>query len=63
LPGHFAEPYVARGLLAPLVPEQLSYDVAFHLVNRSRKAQDDILSALLEDVRAAYADGVALGAC
>jgi DNA-binding transcriptional LysR family regulator len=60
LPGHFAEPYVALGLLAPLVPEQLHYDATFHLVNRSRKAQDGILTALLEDVRSAYASGGAL---
>jgi DNA-binding transcriptional LysR family regulator len=62
LPGHFAEPYVALGLLAPLVPGQLHYGATFHLVNRSRKAQDGILTALLEDMRSAYASGGALAA-
>ena len=59
LPAHFAEPYVARGLLAPLMPARLHYDVTFHLVTRNRKSQDDIVAALLEDVRAAYAGGAA----
>ena len=32
------------------MPARLHYDVTFHLVTRNRKAQDDIVTALLDDV-------------
>lgn len=54
LPVHYAAPYVESGLLAPLNPAELRYEVPFHLVTRHRRHHDDILRALLEDLRACH---------
>lgn len=54
LPVHFAAPYVERGLMAALNPGELKYDVGFHIVTRHRRHHDEILRALLEDIRASY---------
>ena len=40
--------------MAPLKPTQLKYDVGFHMVTRHRRHHDEILRALLEDIRASY---------
>lgn len=54
LPTHFAAPYVARGLLAALNPALLKYDVIFHLVTRDQHHRNEILNALIEDMRAVH---------
>ncbi|MGX5878522.1 LysR family transcriptional regulator, partial [Burkholderia gladioli] len=54
LPEHFAAPYVAQGLLAPLNPELLNYDVTFHMVVARRAKKDPIVAAFLEDLASAH---------
>lgn len=54
LPQHFAEPYVARGLMAPLNPAEHRYDVTFHVVSRRRRETNEITRAFLSDLRSAY---------
>ncbi|WP_433694947.1 LysR family transcriptional regulator [Paraburkholderia phenoliruptrix] len=55
LPGHFAAPFVAQGLLAALNPARMRYRVAFHMVARARQHRTDIVEAFLEDMKAAHA--------
>lgn len=57
LPQHFAEPYVARGLMAPLNPSTYRYDVTFHVVSRKRRETNEITRAFLSDLRHAYLGG------
>ena len=52
LPQHFAEPYLSRGLIAPLGGTELRYDVTFQMVTRNRRQHSDITRALVEDLRA-----------
>lgn len=64
LPEHFAEPYLARGLIAPLGGSELHYDVTFQLVTRNRRQHSEITRALVEDLRAVQlgeAQGAPLG--
>jgi LysR family transcriptional regulator, transcriptional activator for bauABCD operon len=53
LPDHVAEPYVAMGLIAPINPELLHYDVDFHVVTRGQPYIDDVTRAFLDDLLAA----------
>lgn len=57
LPQHFAAPYVAQGLLAPLNPEQLRYDVTFHMVVARDARGDPLVAAFLEDLERAHQPG------
>lgn len=50
LPEHVAAPYLEAGLLSPINPAVLHYDVQFHVVTRKRDALDDITDAFLEDL-------------
>ncbi|WP_412023737.1 LysR family transcriptional regulator [Burkholderia cepacia] len=54
LPQHFAAPYVAQGLLAPLNPEQLRYDVTFHMVVARNGRGNPLVEAFLEDLERAH---------
>ena len=54
LPTHFAAPYVQRGIMASLNAEKLKYDVTFHLATRNQSHHNNILRALLEDIKAVY---------
>ena len=55
LPEHFAAPYVAQGLLAPLAPEAMRYDVPFDMVVRRDARRSDLLTAFIADMKAAHA--------
>ncbi len=55
LPEHFAAPYVAQGLLAPLAPEAMRYDVPFDMVVRRDARRNDLLAAFIADMKAAHA--------
>ncbi len=55
LPEHFAAPYVAQGLLAPLAPEAMRYDVPFDMVVRRDARRSDLLAAFIADMKAAHA--------
>ncbi|GBH27856.1 LysR family transcriptional regulator [Burkholderia vietnamiensis] len=57
LPQPFAAPYVAQGLLAPLNPEQLRYDVTFHMVVARDARGDPLVAAFLEDLERAHQPG------
>jgi DNA-binding transcriptional LysR family regulator len=50
LPEHVAAPYVAAGLLSPINPQTLYYDVQFHVVTRKRPCLDEITTAFLDDL-------------
>lgn len=55
LPEHFAAPYVEKGILKPLNPNELNYDVTFHMVTRRQTApRNEILQAFLEDLRSEH---------
>jgi DNA-binding transcriptional LysR family regulator len=55
LPEQFAAPYVEKGLLAPLNPNELHYEVAFHMVTRRQVSmRNEILQAFLEDLRSEH---------
>lgn len=54
LPTHFAASYVQQVLIKPLNAEKFKYDVTFHLATRTQNVHDDILRALLEDIREAH---------
>lgn len=56
LPPHFAEPYVARGLMAPLNPNLFHYDVTFHVVARKARQRNEITRTFLADLRSTYLD-------
>jgi DNA-binding transcriptional LysR family regulator len=49
LPRHFAAPYVAQGLLAPLNAASLCYDTSFSLVTRPRRQISTVTRAFLDD--------------
>jgi DNA-binding transcriptional LysR family regulator len=55
LPEHFAAPYVAQGLLAPLAPAAMRYDVPFDMVVRRDARRNDLLAAFIADMKAAHA--------
>jgi DNA-binding transcriptional LysR family regulator len=55
LPEHFAAPYVAQGLLAPLAPEAMRYDVPFDMVVRRDARRNELLAAFVADMKAAHA--------
>jgi DNA-binding transcriptional LysR family regulator len=61
LPGHFAAPFVAQGLLAALNPLQMRYRVAFHMVTRTRQHRTEIVEAFIDDMKAAHALQVPMG--
>lgn len=54
LPEHFAASYVEAGLLAPVNPAVMYYDVQFHMVSRRRERLNDITLAFLEDLGQAH---------
>ncbi|MCA3862538.1 MAG: substrate-binding domain-containing protein, partial [Burkholderia sp.] len=54
LPQHFAAPYVAQGLLAPLNPDELRYDVTFHMVVARNGRGNPLVEAFLEDLERAH---------
>ncbi|OXH83941.1 LysR family transcriptional regulator, partial [Burkholderia multivorans] len=49
-----AAPYVAQGLLAPLDPERLRYDVTFHMVVARSGRGNPLVEAFLEDLERAH---------
>ncbi|MBC8862909.1 LysR family transcriptional regulator, partial [Escherichia coli] len=51
---HFAAPYVAQGLLAPLNPDELRYDVTFHMVVARNGRGNPLVEAFLEDLERAH---------
>ena len=51
LPTHFADSYVKAGLLMPLNPKTISYDVTFHMASKKKAYLDDITLAFIEDMR------------
>ncbi|WP_019646096.1 LysR family transcriptional regulator [Novispirillum itersonii] len=52
LPQHYAAAYQAQGLIAPLNPGTLWYDVTFSLITRQDACRNDITRAFLEDLAA-----------
>lgn len=56
LPQHFALPYQNQGLMAPLNPHLLQYEVTFHVVTRQRKHVGEIARAFLDDLAAVHLD-------
>lgn len=56
MPQHFALPYQKQGLLAPLNPQRLQYDVTFHVVTRQQRRLNDITRAFLADLAAVHLD-------
>ncbi len=52
LPRHFAAPYVAQGLLAPLNSSTLCYDTHFFAVTRPRRQTSAVTRAFLDDLLA-----------
>lgn len=56
LPQHFAEPYIARGLMAALNPKEYRYDVTFHVVSKKHREINEITRTFLSDLRSAYLD-------
>ncbi|GBQ23684.1 transcriptional regulator [Acetobacter estunensis NRIC 0472] len=50
LPQHFAQTYVRQGLMAPLAPRQLHYEVTFSVVTRQRRHVSEIARAFLDDL-------------
>jgi len=52
LPQHFAAPYVAQGLLAPLNPAALCYNTNFCVVTRPRRQINAVTRAFLDDLLA-----------
>ena len=57
LPRHFAAPYVAQGLLAPLNPATLCYDTHFFAVTRPRRQTSAVTRAFLDDLLAVPVEG------
>lgn len=51
LPTHFADFYVKAGLLLALNPQEVYYDVTFHMVSKKPAYLDDITLAFIEDMR------------
>jgi DNA-binding transcriptional LysR family regulator len=60
LPEHFAAPLVEQGLLAPLHPTVLCYDVTLHMVLRRQSSRGEVLQAFLDDLVAAHQGGAQL---
>jgi DNA-binding transcriptional LysR family regulator len=56
LPQHFALPYCRQGLMAPLNPQALHYEVTFHVVTRQRQHVSEIARAFLADLAAVHLD-------
>jgi DNA-binding transcriptional LysR family regulator len=55
LPEQFAAPYVEAGLLAPINPSELRYEVTFDMVTQKRDGLSPIVAAFVEDLRTAHA--------
>jgi len=55
LPEHFAAPYVAQGLLTPLAPAAMRYEVPFDMAVRRDARRNDLLAAFIADMKAAHA--------
>lgn len=56
LPRHIAAPWHARGLVQPLGPETLGFNVQFHLANHRGREPSEAQFALVEDLKLAFAD-------
>lgn len=56
LPRHVAAPWEARGLLQPLGPETLGFNVQFHLTSHCGRQPSEAQQALVEDLMMAFAD-------
>lgn len=54
LPVHFAEPWVTRGELAPLVPEEFSFVSHFEVAIRRACGNVQVVEAFLREFRAAH---------
>ena len=50
LPEHHAAPLVDQGLLAPLNPAELFYEVTFHMLTRRAIQRREVLEAFVEDM-------------
>nr|WP_283777629.1 LysR substrate-binding domain-containing protein [Sansalvadorimonas sp. 2012CJ34-2] len=51
LPTHYAERWVRRGELKPLMPEQLCYESPFYLITKSGAYQSQVMQAFLDHFR------------
>lgn len=54
LPVHFAQPMVDQGLLKPLNPQVLQYQVALQMVYQHQKAEHEVLAAFLADMQEVF---------
>ena len=54
LPRHIAAPWQARGVLQPLGPETLGFNVQFHLTNHRGREPGEAQLALVEDLKRAF---------
>lgn len=54
LPFHFAKPMASDGLVAPLNPTTMHYDVELHAVTRQPPARNTITTVFLEDLLAVH---------
>ncbi|MDO9322453.1 MAG: LysR family transcriptional regulator [Pseudomonas sp.] len=56
LPRHIAAPWQAQGLLQPLGPDALNFDVQFHLAHHRARQPSEAQLALVADLHAAFAN-------
>jgi DNA-binding transcriptional LysR family regulator len=59
LPDHYAESFVARGLLRKIAEQQVNYDVLFVAVSRRSPAPTRVAQAFLECLGRAHGGGTA----
>ncbi|MCY1415663.1 hypothetical protein D9M71_311550 [compost metagenome] len=48
LPTHYADNWVARGLLRPIAPSRLAYGAAFHCITRQGQIPKDALEQFMQ---------------
>jgi DNA-binding transcriptional LysR family regulator len=56
MPQHVAAPWQERGLLQPLGPQQMSFQVQFHLAQHRGRQPSEAQLALIEDLHQAFSD-------
>ncbi|KAF1069881.1 MAG: Hca operon transcriptional activator HcaR [Pseudomonas citronellolis] len=55
LPSHYAQAWVERGEMRPLLEDQLGYGITHSLLTRNGPQHNEALAALLDDLRQAHA--------